>query len=147
MSRSNYSEDYDEQFSNALDFYRSSVNNAINGKRGQKFLREMIDALDALPEKRLIMDDLAKDGAVCAIGSVGLRRGIDMSKLDPEDAVGISEVFGIAECMAREVVFENDEGLGYYNSESETPEARWRRMREWAEKHMKIPLDKEIFRP
>jgi hypothetical protein len=137
MSRSDYSEDYDEEFPNALAFYRSAVDHAISGKRGQSFLRELGDALDAMPEKRLIANDLHYEGAVCAIGSVGVRRGIDMSKLNPEDAVSVGKVFGIAECMAREIVFENDEGLGYWKTESETPEMRWERMRAWVHRNLK----------
>lgn len=136
MSRSNYSEDYDELFPNALEFYRRNVENAISGKRGQAFIRDLIAALDAMPDKRLIAEELERDGAVCAIGSVGKRRGIDMSKLDPCNAGEVGGVFGIATCLAAEVVFENDEGAGYWTID-EAPEKRWQRMRDWAARNLK----------
>lgn len=140
MSRSGYSEDYDEEFPNASALYHTSILNAIKGKRGQKFIRDLVSALDALPEKRLISDDLIKEGAVCAIGAVGLARGIDMTNINPEDARKVGALFGIAPRMAREVVFENDEGPFYYGSGHETPEARWTRMRAWAAGHLKEPV-------
>lgn len=139
MSRSNYSEDYDEEFANALALYRSSVDQAINGKRGQAFLKELLAALEAMPDKRLISGDLQLDTGVCAIGSVGLSRGIDMTKMDPEDDRSVGKVFGIAPCMVREIVYENDEGLSYRQTE-ETPENRWRRMRDWAAENLKTPI-------
>jgi hypothetical protein len=134
MSRSGYSEDYDEQFPNAGAFYRSSITSATRGKRGQAFFRALVDALDAMPDKRLIADELATaSGEFCAIGALGRVRGIKMDDLNPEDASRVAERFNIAECLAREVVFENDEGGGFYwRAEPEIPEHRWQRMRDWA---------------
>lgn len=128
MSRSGYSEDiWDE--GNAGWLYRGAVKSALKGRRGQAFLREMIAALDALPVKELVAWELEQDGAVCAIGAVGHMRGVDMSKLDPEDIDTVSGTFGIANAMAREIVYENDEG----HWGSETPGARFDRMRRWIE--------------
>ena len=124
MSRAGYSEDCDGW---ALIRWRGQVASAIRGKRGQAFLRELIEALDAMPEKRLIANDLEAAGNVCAIGSVGARRGTDMSKLDPEDPDGIASAFGIAQQLVREIEFMNDEAAW-----NETPEERWARMRAWA---------------
>lgn len=133
MSRANYSEDYDELFPNASMLYQTSVGNAIRGKRGQKFLRDLIAALDALPEKKLIEGELEyANGSVCAIGSVGKMRGIDMSQINPDDAHLIGKTFGIAPRMAREIAFENDERGDVAYWVDETPEARWTRMRAWA---------------
>jgi hypothetical protein len=50
MGRAGYSEDCDGW---ALIRWRGAVTSAIRGKRGQAFLREMLDALDALPVKRI----------------------------------------------------------------------------------------------
>lgn len=127
MSRSGYSEDYDEDGKGCL--YRGAVKSAIEGRRGQAFLKEMLAALDALPEPKLVEGELEQDGAVCAIGSVGMKRGVDMSALDPTDAERVAATFGIAPSMAREIVFENDDEWGF--SGRETPEQRFIRMRKW----------------
>lgn len=133
MSRSGYTEDYDELFPNSLALYRRNVERTIDGKRGQAFLRDLLTALDGMPVKRLISDSLALDGEVCAIGALGRFRGVDMQDIDPEDAPLIGRTFGITEILAREVVFENDEGVW----SSETPEERWQRMRSWVATHIK----------
>jgi hypothetical protein len=134
MSRSGYSDDYGEDNSGYL--YRGAVASAIKGRRGQAFLKEMLAALDALPEKKLIAGELVEPdtGAVCAIGAVGKARGIDMLGLDYEDADKVSAVFGIASAMAREVVFENDDDFGF--NIKETPEQRFARMRRWIVKQI-----------
>lgn len=166
MGRSGYSDGCDNDWS--LICYRGAVKSAIRGKRGQAFLREMLAAMDALPEKRLISGDLVFEGhpefpyphpeediivggdqlvtgggvpvrigEVCAIGSVGLARGVDMSKLDPEDPETVADTFGIATAMAREIVYENDESVYY----AETPEQRFTRMRAWIVGNLKGDID------
>ena len=123
MSRSGYSDDVDGW---ALIRWRGAVRSAIRGKRGQTFLREMLAALDALPEKRLIEEELAHAGEVCAIGAVGKAGNVPMETIHPEDYGAIATAFGISEAMAREIMFMNDEG-----HRRETPEERFTRMREW----------------
>ena len=66
MSRHGYSEDGDSDFPVAL--YRGRVASAIRGKRGQKMLKELLAALDAMPTKELhaeVFDD-PDEGRVCA---------------------------------------------------------------------------------
>ncbi len=133
MSRSGYSDDYGDDDPLAMGRYRRAVHLAMTGKRGQAFLKDLLTALDAMPEKRLIQDELEARGEVCAIGALGRARGVDMSKLDPECPEQIAPVFNIAESMAREVVWENDE-VGSYK---ETPEQRFVRMREWVASQIK----------
>lgn len=125
MSRSGYSDDFDGW---ACIRWRGAVNAAIRGRRGQAFLREMIAALDALPEKILIADDLVDNkGDVCAIGAVGKARGLDMSAIDVEDRDSVAEAFGIAGALAAEIEYENDE----FPWHDITPRHRWQRMRKW----------------
>jgi hypothetical protein len=131
MSRSGYSYDWIED--NASYLYRGAVASAFRGKRGQMFLKEMLAALDALPEKCLVDSALEQDGAVCAIGAVGKARGVDMSTIDPEDYHTVAGKFGIAEAMAREIVYENDEAP----LDNETPEQRFARMRRWIESEIR----------
>lgn len=127
MSRSGYHDDCDQW---PLICWRGAVTSAIRGKRGQAFLIELLDALDALPKPELIAHELEEgDGAVCALGAVGKRRGIELVDLDPENWGRLASTFGIAEAMAREVMFINDEDAPY----NETPAARFQRVRRWVE--------------
>lgn len=125
MSRSGYSDDVDGW---ELIRWRGAVASAIRGKRGQEFLRKLLAALDAMPHKRLIAEDLEKDGEVCAIGSVGRMEGSDMSDLDPFDYEAIGAKFGIPRALVQEIEFVNDEGNGWRH---ETPEERYTTVRKW----------------
>ncbi len=116
MSRSGYTDDDCEGY-HAL--WRGQVASAIRGKRGQAFLRELVDALDAMPEKKLIAEALQEQGgAVCALGAVGAKRGLDMKPLDPEDFKKLGKVFNLAHQLVCEVEYVNDE-MGPYK---QTPE-------------------------
>ena len=132
MSRSGYSDDCEN-----VAMWRGAVLSAIRGKRGQAFLKEMLAALDALPEKRLIADDLIRDGQPCAIGSVGLARGVDMRWLHPEDPEAIAKVFGIAPALVQEIEFENDDNWGVFTdnrvlaTDTERERQRFERVRAW----------------
>lgn len=132
MSRSGYSEDCDDQW--ALIRWRGQVASAIRGKRGQAFLADLIKALEAMPEKRLIARELRqRDGEVCALGALGAKRGMNLEAIDPEEYDQVASHFGVAHQLTREVVFQNDECCGG------TPEERWQRMHAWAKRQLKEP--------
>jgi hypothetical protein len=138
MSRHGLHEDLDDNW--LFIKYRGQVASALRGKSGQKFLKDLVRALDALPEQKLISQSLQEqDGAVCAMGAVGRLRGIDMSKFtigpddDPEDFAydqlyELSGMFDIAHQLVSEVIWENDEQC--YNK---TDHHRWLWMRKWAD--------------
>ena len=137
MSRADYCDDGYEQW--PWIKWRGQVHSAIRGKRGQAFLMELLDALEAMPEKKLIANALREDGNVCALGAVGARRGIDLESLDPEDYDKLAEIFGIAHQMIREIEYENDEQ--WYVDKS--PEGRWKHMHDWAMKHLRpVPIER-----
>lgn len=157
MSRSGYSDDCDGW---ALIRWRGAVTSAIKGKRGQAFLRETIAALDALPEKRLVANELEADGQFCTLGAVGRARGCGLAAVDPYDRESVAGLFGISAALAAEIMFENDEQIytttwvnyeicgpmrpnypdwGRHNRSEcvdkpadEINAARWSRMRAWA---------------
>lgn len=131
MTRSGYiDDDGDDQW--ATIRYRGAVSSAIRGHRGQALLREMRDALDAMPEKRLIAESLVEsNGERCALGCVAVARGIDVSTVDPEDPEQVAKVFDVSSKLVREIAYENDEAWG-----DQTPEERWTRMRNWVERHI-----------
>jgi hypothetical protein len=127
MSRSNYSDECEY-----LDLYRANVERAIKGKRGQAFLAEMADALDAMTEKKLITDELMDDsGSVCAIGSICKQRGLDIAKIDYYDPGQVAKALGISTPLAAEIEFLNDEEFS-----SHSPEQRWERMRYWVQSNL-----------
>lgn len=148
MSRSGYDNDYDDE-NGALAMYRGMVASATRGKRGQALLKDILIAMNGIPERRLIAHDLEAKGSVCAIGAAGRLRGVDMSGLDPDDAETVAYRFNVADCLAREVVYMNDE-CGYPNEyewrygrprwREETPEERYERMRKWVRSQIKDPL-------
>jgi len=138
MSRSGYSDDC---CGAELGLWRGAVESAIRGNRGQQFLRETLAALDAMPEKRLIASALvAEDGCVCTMGATAKARGIDTSKVDPEDRDAVARALNIAPALAAEIAFRNDEEYSWRDPDNETPERRWERMRKWVADHI-LPLE------
>lgn len=135
MSRSGYSDDLD-----ALDLgrWRGQVAAATRGKRGQKFFRDLVVALDAMPEKQLVKSKLeTDDGAVCALGALGRFRSIILEDLDTYDHEQLGEAFDIAHQLAQETMFVNDE---HYD---DSDEERWQRVRAWAARQI-IPTEAEL---
>jgi len=127
MNRSNYDEACDDW---ALIRWRGAVTRAIRGKRGQAFLKELLETLDAMPQKELIEGSLATPaGEVCAIGSVMIKRGLDVVGLDSYDSTQIACKLGIADALVREIEFVNDWGF-------QTVETRFERVRSWVQEHI-----------
>jgi len=58
----------EEQFPGQFALWRANTERQIRGPNGQAVLRELEAALVALPEKRLVMGAIAKDGHVCTVG-------------------------------------------------------------------------------
>jgi hypothetical protein len=132
MSRSGYSEECDNNWQ--FIKWRGVVASTIRGKRGQAFLKEMLAAMDALPEHKLVRAALETGGEVCAIGSVGLARGVDMSGIDPEDYERVAALFGVSTPLAQEIMWINDDDL-YHKS----PEDRFAAMRKWIVSKIRTP--------
>lgn len=150
MSRSGYSDDYCADWDNALALYRQAVDRSIAGKRGQKLLRDLVGALDAMPEKKLVVGLFHDSGDVCALGALGRSRGLDMSELDrrAKEAAddewlaenvreAAAEAFDVAPSLAAEVMYLNDDDRGPMYGPTETPEHRWHRMRRWVESQIR----------
>lgn len=130
MSRSGYSDDLEDW---DLIRWRGQVASAIRGKRGQKLLIDLLAALDSMPDKRLIEDDLEnEEGEVCTLGALGKARALDMTQIDPEEPEQVAAAFDIATQLAQEIAWENDEAYGH-----ETPEHRYERMKAWVASHIK----------
>lgn len=149
MSRSGYTDDGD---GSELALWRGAVHRALKGKRGQQALREIRDALDAMPQKVLIGDSLVTaDGEYCTLGVLGVARGLDMSKIDPEDWDAVAAKFGIAPAMVREIVYENDEGLdAHYYLDVEIcgpmpPNHFWPYGHKTHQRRVRVPFDHAVM--
>lgn len=127
MSRSGYNEDCDGW---GLIRWRGQVASAIRGKRGQQLLKDLLAALDAMPEKQLIAGELVTaNGEFCALGAVANYRGVVVSDVDPYDNPNeLAKRLNVATQLVREIEFINDEW--YYN---QTPEGRWWTVRKWVQ--------------
>jgi hypothetical protein len=163
MSRHGYV-DYEGDDPLAEGRWRGAMVAAKRGKRGQAFFRELIEALDAMPEKALAAHSFVQGGEVCALGAVALKRGIDVSEFEPPndenewddeiDHDALAAKFNVAACLAREVMFKNDDGDQWHWEDTgevcngvrygetrkyrthDTPEERWQRMRKWAVRNL-----------
>ena len=130
MSRSGYLE-YDDDLQ--LGRWRGQVASAIRGRRGQALLAELAAAMDAMPEKELITGQLIdQDGSCCTLGVVCRARGIDVEQVDQYCPEEVGALVGVAEQLAAEIAFLNDEA----GCSDETPEQRWTRMRRWVGRHL-----------
>ncbi|WP_211243004.1 hypothetical protein [Sinimarinibacterium sp. CAU 1509] len=111
MSRSGYTDDNDDPLAHGR--WRQAVRRALEGKRGQQLLRELVEALDAMPDKRLFAGSFATAaGEFCTLGVLGAKRGTKMDDLGSEDTCDPAQVgkrFGIARAMAAEIMYMNDE--------------------------------------
>lgn len=157
MSRSGYSDDCDGW---DLIRWRGAVQSAIRGERGQKTLRELLVALDAMPDKRLVANELqTADGDFCTLGALGAARGVPLDSVDTEDREAVASLFGIAPALAAEIMYENDECSDEYDFcevvicgpmrrpdthrrwvrvfNQRAAEQRWARMRNWVASHIK----------
>ncbi len=135
MSRSGYSEECDGW---ALIRWRGAVKSAINGERGQAFLRELAAALDAMPEKELAAHSFqTADGEFCTLGVIAHARGLDVSGIDPEDDCrdDIANLLDIAPALAAEIMYENDGD--FWPRHEYDGGKRWHYMRKWVEEHLR----------
>lgn len=132
MSRSGYSFYGDP---GSVNLYRGNIGRTIAGKKGQAFLKELAGFMDAMPEKILIENELIDaKGQCCTMGVYFKAKGIDVSKINPNEYDQVAGAIGISEMMVREIAFENDEAA---ITILETPAHRWVRMRGWVSMNLK----------
>ena len=158
MSRSGLSESDGWDDDNWAVMYRGHVASATRGKRGQRFYKELLAALDAMPKQELYAEvfDSSADGSVCALGALARAKGIDVKDADPEDSEIASDLaiaLDVHSCLTREVIWQNDENYRYqsirlehtklhgehYAELLESPYDRWCRMRKWVAAQIKGP--------
>lgn len=152
--RIGYSED--EDYPGQFELWQANCRRSIKGKAGQAALRELEQALLALPEKRLIAGELENaEGEVCALGALKKYQGVEVES-DPEcemEEVGVE--LGMPRLVAWKVVALNDEeicghhvtlagpiqsrytGGGYLRQYvPPTPEERYEKVLAWVRKQL-----------
>lgn len=166
MSRSGYTDDNEDPL--AQGRWRQAVRRSLEGKRGQMLLRELVEALDAMRDRRLYSGSFATaEGEFCTLGVLGAKRGTKMDDLGDDydcDTATVGQRFGIAPAMAAEIMYMNDEyavdewkwvdveicGPLRDNWRGQRvrsvrvhndnhPVERWQRMRAWAVANLKTP--------
>lgn len=141
------------------EMWEKTVELAINGKRGQKALRELEAALLALPERKLCNGELvagkwpeeddefqrvvAQPPTYCALGSLLHHRQPDVDPQqwvrDPDDedldtsAEFVADALDLRFSLAWTIAYENDHGGPW----GETEEQRWERMLRWVRAHIR----------
>lgn len=139
--------DFDDYDPAACALWWANIDRASNGKKGQKILREMREALLSMPNKRLIEGAVYDEGEVCAVGALALYRlrrdGVlklrDSCKTilhradELEDYIGWAETseetqefgqgLGITGVLAWRLAYINDEEIP--GGSRATPEERW----------------------
>ncbi len=136
---------WDGESDDPLDWgrYEAAKRSTLRGKRGQAFLRELIAALDALPQPELSEGALGdrRTGCVCALGAVALAQGdsfADLAKDDgnwsPDEA---AERYSISPTLANEIISANDDWRD--GNAADVRRSRWRHVRAWAVRHLIEP--------
>src|SRR5579859_286438 len=103
MSRSGY---YENDCGETWSYIRwgGALKKAIDGKRGQALLTDLLYALDAMPDKKLIAGKFIQtEGQVCALGALAIARkdALDFSEIERQlengDYETLSEHFNVAQ--------------------------------------------------
>ena len=155
MSR--FDGDGDEEFPGQWWLWEGNLHRCFNGRAGQQRLREIREALLAMPRKRLIHGRLADEkGDVCAVGAIETHRRVqagedrrvvteELAKLVTEDTLywdsweteqntlAVAARSKIKTPMATELAFQNDV------RGTETPEECYARVLGWVEKMIVPP--------
>lgn len=126
---------------------RNSVT-TLTSKRGQAVLRELEEALLALPVKRLVKGELEAPASRympagtpadhCVIGALASYKGVPIPALEKWDneasylSTWAAENLGLARTLAWNLMEQNDEGF-----DTDTPEKRYENTLFWVRKHIR----------
>ena len=166
MSRSCYSDDYGDDFPGQLALYRGNVARSIRSKAGQARLRELRDALLALPIKELHQNIFVTGSnerpQVCALGAWALAKcggdataaaGMVPADADDQETHSALARHGWPKLVVYDAVFENDDDRRIYDTvegplrypgdygplrraREETPSERYARVLRWVEEQI-----------
>ena len=133
--------------------WQQAVTNALRGRRGQAVLRELREALLDLPQPRLIVGALVREGEVCALGALAAQRlaaspitlnSTQIGSLveleafvgqwtqDEFSSMEFGRQMGLVRPLAWAIAYENDEG----SWNRETPEQTFQRVLRWVDRQL-----------
>jgi hypothetical protein len=142
----------DDDWESWMDGQRAgALRSAIQGRRGQRFLQDLINALDALPEPELSAGALEDEetGCCCAFGAVRRFRGAESVPLYfhpmEEDVTSdkLAKPFDVSRALAWEVV-EANEGWCKSNSPGARRQ-RFKEVRRWAVGALLAPRSRGVL--
>lgn len=119
-----------------FDLWQANCRRSLNGRAGQEALRDLESALLAMPEKRLIVDDLAVDGEVCAVGALMRARGVPQGRLEEISGDDDTDVLAAKEARVPRLVGWKLVELNDYELEHVTPEQRYERVLDWVRERL-----------
>jgi hypothetical protein len=128
-------DDCDDVEDLAAGRWRGQVASSTRGKRGQRLLRDLLEALEAMPVRALVSGELECPDGVCALGALGQARGIDLAQLDPDDRDALAKAFDVAAPLVAEITDTNDRF-------GATPEQRWHVVHAWVLSQIVAPTSK-----
>lgn len=127
-----------------------AVRRATFGKRGQAVLRELEAALLALPQKRLIDGAICREGDVCVLGALALRRKVAAGMGATEARRELAEHWPVEDFDDRWELreFSKEQGLTYAlaweamaandeDARGMTPEGRYEYVLAWVRKRLR----------
>lgn len=148
----------DENFNNQAILWEANQERSLKSKRGQQALRRLEAALLALPEPKLVADEIkTADGLVCALGALAISEGyqgsMDLPQPPAEDAsdeewdkwnahaddeygdsaiedamLALAKSLDVPKLVAVAIIYENDDSYG-----TQTPEARYSKVLKWTQ--------------
>lgn len=132
----------DEDFNNAAILWEANQERSLKSRKGQAVLRRLEAALLALPEPKLVADEIkTADGIVCALGALAISEGYQGNLELPEtsfDAWGntgsevedamlaLAKLLDVPRLVAVAIIRENDEDYRV-----KTPEQRYNHVLAW----------------
>lgn len=136
MSRSGFheAEYYDRDEILAMGRTVARIKSATRGKRGQKFLKMALKALDQMEDKRLAANTfgVGAGGCMCFMSSIATETGratlLDNEHSNDWDGQGtcerLADGFDVASVLVQDLVWDNDENAPL------DPSDRWQYMRD-----------------
>jgi hypothetical protein len=149
MTRSGYTDDFGDDYPGQMELYRANVRRSILSAKGQARLKELRDALEAMPEKRLVANVFLEPDNACALGiwarahrgaNAVLDAAVDGFNGDDHETADLLRQFGWPKLVVLDLIYQNDrhetawepdrcgphEYPGDYRNPRSWPIRRWR---------------------